>query len=383
MRSRLRLLRIVLVLAVLCVLALLGLRSLLGGGVRLEDRTGTPKLPGSILEKVVDLDFPPGNIAVAPSGRVFFTLHPDGRPPVKVVELVDGRPVPYPDEGFQRERHEAPFFQSPLSMRIDRQNRLWVLDFADYAMGQPRIFAFDLATDRVVHQHDFPPEAAPFLSMLNDFQVDPGGERIYIADASPIRRAPALLVYDVASRTSRRLLVGHPAVQAKDFLIQAPGRDMVFYGLYTLRVPVDSIALDRRGEWLYFGPVNDDRLYRVRTADLNNAAFAPEVLGALVESWAPKTLSDGLTTDELDNVYLGDMEHSAILTIGPDRTLQTLIRDPRLRWPDGFSFGPDGWLYVTCSSLQDVLFVDSAHTRAKAPYQIYRFKPGPAGIPGH
>lgn len=370
-----RVARYLVVALLLAVAAYIGLRAALGGGRRLEDRTGPPSLPGSALEKVVDLDHPPGNIAVSPTGRVFFTLHPDGQPPAKVLELVDGKPVPYPNEEFQHERSDLPFFQTVLSMRIDRQGRLWTLDHADYALGQPRLLAFDLSTNRVVHEFDFPPEIAPFLSMMNDFQVDPRGEKIYIADASPIRRKPALIVYDIASRTARRVLDGHPAVQAQDFIVQAPGREMIFYGFYALRVPVDSIALDRQGEWLYFGPVSADRLYRVRTADLNNASLSAENLGALVEDYGPKTLSDGITTDDAGNVYLSDMEHSAVLTLGPDRKLKTLIKDPKLRWPDGFSFGPDGWLYVTCSSLQDVLFIGADHMKAHAPYQIWRFKP--------
>jgi hypothetical protein len=77
------------------------------------------------------------------------------------------------------------------------------------------------------------------------------------------------------------------------------------------------------------------------------------------------------------------MEHSAVLRLGVDGQLETLLRDDRLRWPDGFSFGPDDWLYVTCSSLQHVLFTSTAHMRAHAPYQIFRFKPGARGIPGH
>ena len=370
-------------LALYVVVALfLLLRAIFAGGRRLEDRTTAPTLPASALEKVADLDYPPGNIAVSPKGRVFFTFHPDGKPPMKVAELVDGKPVPYPSEAFQHERKDGPFFASVLSLRIDGQGRLWTLDHADYAQGQPRLLAFDLETNQVVHEYDFPADVAPFLSMMNDFQIDARGEKIYIADASPIRKAPALIVYDVAHRTSRRLLDGHPSVQAKDFLIQAPGRDMVFYYFYALRVPVDSIALDRRGEWLYYGAVNDDRMWRVRTADLNNAALSPVALGALVEDYGPKTLSDGLTIDDADNLFVSDMEHSAVLQLGPDRKLVTLLKDERLRWPDGFSFGPDGWVYVTCSSLQHVLFIGADHMRANAPYQIFRFKPGSTAAPG-
>jgi sugar lactone lactonase YvrE len=157
---------------------------------------------------------------------------------------------------------------------------------------------------------------------------------------------------------------------------------MLVFGLFPLRIGVDSIALDKRGEWLYYGPVSGDRLHRIATRDLNDTALDDDALGARVENFGPKPLSDGLSMDVEDNVYLTDPEHGAILALGPDRSLRTLVKDPRLRWPDGLSFGPDGWLYVTCSALQHVLFVRTAHMRAHAPYQIFRFKPGPAGVPG-
>jgi sugar lactone lactonase YvrE len=368
--------------AVLVLLALV-VRLVFGGGERLEDRTGDPVLPGSVLEVVVDLEYPPGNIAVSGDGRVFFTLHPDGQPPAKVLELVQGRPVPYPNEAFQQPTAGAPHFQSPLAVRIDRQGRLWVLDYANYGRGQPRLVAFDLATNAVAHQYDFPSAVAGFLSMLNDFQVDPAGEKIYIAETSPFLQRPALIVYDVARSSSRRLLEGHPSVATEDYVIQAPGRDMIIYGLATMRIAVDSIALDTGGEWLYYGAVTGSRMYRVRASDLNNESLTPAELGARVEDFAAKTLSDGITMDVEDNIYLSDMEHSAIVRLGQDRRLTTLLEDARLRWPDGFSFGPDGWLYVTCSSLQNVLFVSHDEVPAHAPYQIFRFKPGVAGIPGH
>jgi len=377
-----RLARIVGVLVTILLLIVGGVRWKFGGGLRLADRTTNPSLPASALEVVANLDYPPGNIAVSDTGRIFFTLHPDGNPPAKVLELVNGRPVPYPDADFQEPRSDTPHFQSVLSVRIEQQGRLWTLDYANYGTGQPRLLAFDLTTNRLVHQYDFPPAVAGFLSMLNDFQVDPRGEKIYIAESSPIRQTPAVIVYDTTTHTSRRLLDGHPSVRSGDYIIQAPGRDMIAYGIYALKIGIDSIALDKRGDWLYYGAVTGDEMYRIATKDLNDASLTPAALGARVETFASKTESDGLTMDVLDNVYIGDMEHSAILTLGADRKLTTLLKDARLRWPDGFSFGPDGWLYVTCSSLQHVLFISSAHMQAHAPYQIFRFKPGPLGVPG-
>jgi sugar lactone lactonase YvrE len=339
-----------------------------GGRARLEDRTTAPAVPASAVEKVVDLPYPPGNIAVSASGRVFFTLHPDGNPPEQVHELRDGKPVPYPRAGFAD-------YQTVLALRIDRQNRLWTLDHARYGRGQPRLIAFDLATDREVHRYDFPSDVAGFLSMLNDFQVSPDGRTIYIAEASPIRQTPAIVVYDVATRTSRRLLASHPSLLPQGYVIQAPGRDMIVLGFYALQIGVDTFALDRAGEWLYYGPVNGARLFRVRTSDLRDTALDGPTLASRIEDFGPKPISDGASSDDAGNVYLTDPEHSAVLAIGPDRTLRTLVKDAAFRWPDGLSFGPDGWLYFTCSSLQHVVFVSGATMRAHAPYQIFRFRP--------
>jgi sugar lactone lactonase YvrE len=362
-------------LAAVVLLVLSGCRSLVGGGARLDDRSGPPLLPASVLEVVADLPYPPGNVAVSPTGRVFFTYHPDGGAPVNVLELVDGQPRPYPPA-------DAPGFRTVLSLRVDQQGRLWTLDHARYGLGQPRLLAFDLATDRVVHEYDFPSGVAGLLSMLNDFQVDSEGRWIYIAESSPILQRPAIIVYDTVTRTSRRLLHRHPSVRPRDYVLQAPGRDMYIYGLLPLRIGIDSIALDKRGEWLYYGPLTGDRMYRVATRDLNDETLGPEALAAKVEDFGPKPLSDGLTMDLADSIYITDPEHSAVLLLGPDRQLRTLVKDVRLRWPDGMSFGPDGWLYVTCSALHQVLFVREATARANAPFQIFRLQPGPSGVPG-
>ena len=363
--------------------ALLAVRWGLGGGERLEDRTTEPTLGASALEVVADLPLPPGNIAVSKTGRVFFTFHPEGDPPIHVAELVDGKPVPYPNAELQKSG-ASPHFQTPLALRIDRQERLWILDYGRYGIGgQPRILAFDLKSNRLFDSYDFPSSVAGFLSMVNDFQVDPAGKYVYIAETSLFGRRPALIVYDVARHSSRRVLERHPSVMPKDYLINAAGRDMSIFGFVTLKIGVDSIALDDQGRWLYYAPVSDDRMYRVATKDLNDSSLDGRALGEKVEIWGRKTLSDGITMDVDDDIYISDMEHSAILQLRPDHKLVTLLKDPRLRWPDGFSFGPDGWLYVTCSALHQVILESRGEIRDHAPYQIFRFKPGSRGTPGH
>ena len=276
-----------------CALALLPLvlAGCASSGTRLEDRTTAPLLPAAAIELVVNLDYPPGNIAVSRTGRIFFSYHPTGAPPVKVAELVGGHAVPYPDAATQAR------FKSVLAVRIDRQDRLWLLDFASYGWGQPRLVAIDLATDMIVREYDFPADVAGFLSMVNDFQVDPAGETIYVAETSPIRQRPALIVVDVTHETSRRVLEGHRSLEAMDYVTRTPGRELKLLGFFPVRVGVDSIALDARGEWLYYGPFTGDRLYRLATGALTDRTLAPEALAARGEHHAPEPVPDRLSLD--------------------------------------------------------------------------------------
>ncbi len=371
-------LRILSSLVVLFALLILFLWVRYGGGEHFEDRTTAPEMPASVLETVADLDLPPGNIAVSEEGRIFFTFHPEAKPDVNVVEWVDSRPVPYPQD-----LPEELAYQSVLSLRIDRQNRLWILDNANHGTGTPRIIAIDLSTDSLVHRHDFDSSIAGIGSHLNDFQVSPDGKMIYIADASIFRKNPALVIYDVERKQARRVLEGHESVVPDDYVPVVQGRKIIVLGIFAIRPGVDSIALDRKGEWLYFAPVTDDSMHRVKRADLDNRALSADELAERVERFAKKTMSDGITTDNDGNVYLSDADESAIVLLEPSGNLRTLIKDPILRWPDGFSFGPDGWLYVTCSALHEVIMRSPSHVKSKGPYQIYRFKPGATAPAGH
>ncbi len=347
------------------------------------DRTGTPLLAESALEVVADLPTPPGNIAVSADGRVFVSLHPEARPQMKIVELVKGAMKPFPNLAFQTGEAEPRFFRDVLSLRIDRQNRLWTLDNGFHGTHPGRLLAFDLSSGEVVHEFVFPRAIAGLGSHLNDFQVSADGKFIYIAEASILGKTPALIVYDVARQNARRLLQEHVSVMPEEKIPVVQGVVMKPLGIFGIRPGVDSIGLSRAGEWLYFAAVNASHMYRIRSVDLRDETLSADALAAKVETFADKTMSDGITTDDTGNLVLSDPEHSAVVLLKPDRTLQTLLKTDRLRWPDGFSFGPDGWLYVTCSSLHHVIGKPPSSVTANAPYQVFRFKPGTSGVPGH
>jgi sugar lactone lactonase YvrE len=369
--------KILIFLLVLAVALAVVARIRYGGGEPYTDLTSTPLIGADVLEQVLEYPEPIGNVAVSKSGRVFFTVHPEARPRGnKLLEYIDGASVPYPSI-----QQQAELFDTVLGVVIDRHNRLWTIDHGNHGTRTARLLAFDLDNGAVLHDHRLPPEIAPAGSFLQDLQVSADGRTLIIADASFWRMSPALIVYDIESGTARRVLEAHPAVSAEDYVIRNNDHEMSFFGgLVALRGGVDGIALGT--EWLYFAALSGSELYRVRLRDLRDTKLPESQLAKRIEKVSPKPLSDGLSVDVEGNVYLTDIEHSAIFVVGPDRELRTLLHSDDIRWPDALSFGPDGWLYIADSALSEVILRPQDHIHSQGPYKIFRFKPGIEGTPG-
>lgn len=348
-----------------------------GGGEPYPDLSGTPMFAEDALEVVVTSPEPIGNHAVSADGRVFYTIHPESRPAgAKLLEWVDGAPKPFPSDEAQS------LFETPLGVVVDRQNRLWVIDHGNHATGVARLFAFDLTTGALVHDHVFDSSVAQLGSVLQDLQVDSTGKHVFIADLSFWRKNPGLVVYDVEASKARRVLDSDPSVSAQDWLIRNPTKNMVFFGVVAFKPGVDGIAIDRNDEWVYYGAMTHDTMYRIKVADLLDDSLSQGALAARVEAVGPKPLNDGLSTDNAGNLLITDVEHNAVIRMKPDGELTTLIRDNRIRWADALSYGPDGWLYVADSAIPDQMLQTKAHIEANAPYHIFRFKPDIDGVPG-
>jgi sugar lactone lactonase YvrE len=349
-----------------------------GGGEPYPDLSGTPMFDESMLEIVVTSPEPIGNLAVSAEGRVFYTIHPESRPSgAKLLEWVDGAPKAFPSEAAQT------LFQTPLGIVVDRQNRLWTIDHGNHGTGQARLLAFDLDTDAVVHEHVFDSSVAQLGSFLQDLQVDSSGKHVFIADVSFWRKNPGLIVYDVELGKARRVLNSDPSVSAQSWLIRNPTKEMKFFGgIVVLKPGVDGIAIDRDDEWVYYGAMAHDTMYRVEVAALLDDSLSAGSLAARVQAIGPKPLNDGLSTDNDGNLLVTDVEHNSVMRMTPDGELTTLIRSDRIRWADALSYGPEGWLYVADSAIPDQMLRSKAHIEANAPYHIFRFKPDIDGVPG-
>lgn len=343
-----------------------------GGGKPYPDLSREPRVADSQLEIVLEYPEPVGNVAINREGRVFFTVHPESHPEGnKLLEWVAGAAVPYPNGTVQPH-----LFQSVLGLVVDSRDWLWTIDHGRHGFGTPRLLAFDLLSGDIVHDYEFRPDTAPPGSMLQDLRVTADGETVFVADASVWRKKPAIIVYDIATRSARRVLESHLSVKTQNYLVRTRTRDMWFLGgLVSLKAGVDGLALDAGDEWLYYGAINHGSLFRVRVRDLEDATLPASQLENRVERYGDKPLSDGLAAASDGTIYVTDVERGAVLAVDGNRALQTVVRTPRVRWADGLAIGPDGWLYLADSALPDVILRSRNYVENHGPYFIFRFDP--------
>jgi sugar lactone lactonase YvrE len=369
------------ILGILLISLAIFLRVNYGGGEFYPDLSTEPILPASELEEVFRYDEPFGNIAVSVTNQVYFTVHPESRPSTnKVMTIKNGKAVPYPNQTYQSEE-----FNTVLGLFIDASNRLWTIDHGNHGFQNVTLLAFDLNTDKEVYRHIFKSEIGEKLSFFNDLQVSPDGRYVYIADVSFFGKNPAIVILDTQTGIARRLLEDHPSVTAQDWIPKNKTKTMTFFGgLVALKPGIDGIVIDQSGEWIYYGTMTHDGLFKVKTEDLINESLSKEQLAEKVIRVGTKPLSDGLSIDTLNNVYITDVDNGSIARLSPNGELRTLIQDrDRIRWADGASYGGNGYLYFTDSAIPDQMLQSKSHIKSKAPYYIYRVNPGIGGIPGH
>ena len=59
----------------------------------------------------------------------------------------------------------------------------------------------------------------------------------------------------------------------------------------------DGIALTPNGDWLYYKPLTDDKLYRIKTEALRDFSLADTALGSKVEDLGHFGSTDGMILD--------------------------------------------------------------------------------------
>ena len=324
---------------------------------------------------------PPGNIAVTPDGRLIMSQHQFYGTDLKVVEVLpDGSVEPFP----------TPEWSSPpdvngiglnnvLGIRADGDGVVWMLDNAGENTSG-RLVGWDTRMQQLHQIVYLAPPLTPNNAFLNDFAVDLYHDAAYIADTAGGSNS-ALIVVDLNTGHSRRVLEGHPSMQPEDIPMVIDDRT-IMAGDEEARIGVNPITLDPSNEWVYYGPMSGQSLYRIRTVDLLDQALSPTDLAARVERFGDKPISDGITIDGGGNVYVTDITNNAIGVVDPNGEYRVLYQDDALSWTDGFGFGPDNQIYVTVNQLHRSPALNQDEDGSTPPYYLLRFPAIDAGVVG-
>ncbi len=320
------------------------------------------------LQVVAVSDVRPGNVAVAPDGRVFATFHPLGDARLQLAEAVDGQLRPYPDMTVQNGGAAATdaTLDTPLGISVDRKGRLWVIDMG-LKLGKTRLWSFDLKTGKLARKYELPAEIAPKGSFVQDFAIDEARGWAYLADIAN----PGIIALNLDSGAARRF-GGHAALQAEDVDMTIDGR-VVNFGGKPARVGINPITLSADRETLYFGAMNGTTWYRLPARLLREGADDAAIAAAIAPA-GPKPISDGVATGADGTHWFTDLQRHAIVRLGRDGKLRDALRDPRLQWPDNLALSGDGWVYMSVNQLDRTPAFTGGADGGKPPYYLYRFR---------
>lgn len=329
-----------------------------------------PANASSNLTQVASFDSQVTGVTVAHDGRIFVSFPRWTEDvAVSVAEVMkDGSIRPFPDIAWNAWRNARKWDVTPgdhwvcvQSVVVDPRGALWVLDPAapetgPVVSGGAKLVKIDLASNKVVKTIAFDPTVAIQASYLNDVRFSLDGKHAYITDSGA---RGAIVVVDLASGKARRVLDGHPSTQLEKIVVKTDGKPLRRYDGRGVEFQADGIAISPDGRHLYWQALTGKTLYRVPIEALNDEKLSADRLASRVEKVGINGVADGLFIDVRGRMYVSALEEDAVKVrdlTKPGDDLKILVQDKRLRWPDTFSMGPDGALYVTGSHIQDMLY---------------------------
>jgi sugar lactone lactonase YvrE len=320
-------------------------------------------------------------VAISKSGRLF-TNYPlwEGPHLHSLVEVLPGNTVkPYPnarmnewkegDEGRDK-------WVCVQAVYIDDKDNMWVVDPASPGMkavyrNSHKLVKINLERNEVERIYYFE-GAAGEGSYINDVRVDTEKGFAYLTNSNE----GGILVVNTETGTIRQVLQGQPSVQSDpEFTFTIDGKELEKEG-EPVKMHSDGLALTPDGKWLYFKPLTDNKLYRLRTEFLQDEDLTSGELAQWVEDLGTFCTSDGMIFGADKNLYLGDLQRSSIVKVDPDHKQVEILQDDRLLWPDSYAVSDDGWLYISCSQIHKQPQYNEGTNRRTLPYTIYRLKIG-------
>ncbi|QCR21222.1 L-dopachrome tautomerase-related protein [Pontibacter sp. SGAir0037] len=332
------------------------------------------------LEQVfIDDTYQITGVAVSKDGRVF-TCYPLWPGPHKwdVVEVIGpNESRPYPDEEWNNWKEGDDGKNKWVCVQavyVDEENYLWVVDPACPKMEQVydnsfKLVKFNLATNSIEEVYRFDGVLSN-KSYINDVRVDTRRRVAYLSNSNE----GGIVVVNLETGKSRELLRDHHSVKHDpSFKLIVDGKEFKKDGK-PVHLQSDGIALTPDGEWLYYKPLTDNKLYRIRTEFLRDEVLPEDEREAAVEDLGSFSVTDGMIFDKRGNLYQGDYPNYKMVKITPSHKQEDIVADERLIWPDSYSISEDDYLYISCSQINKQPEYNEGENKRTTPYAIYRMK---------
>lgn len=256
--------------------------------------------------------------------------------------------------------------------RGDQSATNWLRICTSRASSGAKLVKIDLATNQVTQAIHFDASVIFPDSYLNDIRFDNARGVAYIRDSGH----GGFVVVNLSDGTARRVLDGHPSTRAEQGVqIIVNGKPVVGPDGQPPQFNVNGVALSNDKEYLYYKPVTAVNLYRVPTALLRNPSAISEQVAAAVEKVAITFPTDGLWMDLQNRLYLSNFNGTAVKRLLPNGRIETVVVDPRLQWPDTFTEGPEGSIYISASEINLSPQYNNGYRVGHLPYTVYRIVP--------
>ena len=339
---------------------------------------------GPQLEVAVDLGpFRPIGVSVTSSNRLFVSFPKQTKNfQYALTEIIDGKPVPYPDIEWNKTGIENSHFVNVQDIFVDAQDNLWVLDskpssagsiFGDDekpSQGQFELLKIDTKRDQIERIYSFD-DLDKTKSGLNDMRIDGKKNLAYLSDPGQA----AIIVLDLKTGKSRKALAGSRFTLADpEVILSYDGKDMRNENGKPFSSNVNGIALSHDFRYLYFKPINQTHLYCIATVVLADSTLTKQDLEAKVEDKGQVGITHGLLSDMNGNIYLTSSIDYSIKYLSPDGKLHNLVQDRRILWPDSMGIGEDGYLYFSCAQLFKDPQWNKGIDEVELPYYIFKIK---------
>ncbi|MGD1318511.1 L-dopachrome tautomerase-related protein [Chryseobacterium sp. 2R14A] len=320
-------------------------------------------------------------VAVAKDNRVFVNYpYWLDKHSYSVVEVKDGKPVPYPNaewNSFKIGEDGQNKFVTVQSVVTDDKGFLWVVDAAGIELGKvyqhsSKVVKINLANNKIEKIYRFPENVVSEDVYINDIRVDNENGFAYLSNSN----TGGIVVLNINTGESRLVLVNSPSVKSDPNYHFSPlGTELKKGDGSLLKVNSDGIALTPDNQYVYYKPLTDNRLYRIKTDLLRDFKTTEAVLNKSVEDLGKFITTDGMIFDKKGNLYLGDLEKNSIVKITLDLKMQTIVKDDeKLAWPDSYSISDDGYLYISNSQIQLMPWFHDGKERFKKPFKVFRIK---------